>query len=65
MIPEKVMTVVLPSNASSQPPCVGPSDSGDLPVRSQEDMNVGWGELPGPEDDESLHRERPPHWDSV
>jgi hypothetical protein len=36
-----------------------------LPAQSQEDTDVGWGEQPEPEDDERLHRERPPHWDSL
>ncbi len=33
-----------------------------LPTQSQEDTDVGWGELPAPDDDERLNRERPPHW---
>jgi hypothetical protein len=65
MISEKVMTAVPQGNASSQSPLAGPSGSDDLPVQSQEDTDVGWGEQPGPEDDERLHGERPPHWDSV
>ena len=47
---------------------VGPPDSGDkpvLPVRSQDDTDVGWGERPEPDDDERLNRERPPHWGSA
>jgi hypothetical protein len=68
MIFEKVMTIVPDGKASSRLPDVGPSDRSDipvLPVQSQEDTDVGWGEQPGPEDDERLHRERPPHWDSL
>jgi hypothetical protein len=61
----KVMTAVPQGSASSQSPCAGPSESGDLPVQSQEDTDVGWGELPGPDDDERLRGERPPHWDSA
>jgi hypothetical protein len=65
MISEKVMTVVPQAHAASQSPGPDPSDSAELPVQSQEDTDVGWGEQPGPEDDERLHGERPPHWDSV
>lgn len=36
-----------------------------LPAWSQEDMGIGWGEPPEPDDDERLYRERPPHWDSA
>jgi hypothetical protein len=35
-----------------------------LPTQSREDTDVGWGEPPGPDDDERLSRERPPHWGS-
>lgn len=68
MIFEKVMTVVPEGKAASRSPSVGPSDLGDtpvLPVQSQEDTDAGWGEQPGPEDDERLIHERPPHWDSL
>jgi hypothetical protein len=64
---EKVTTVVPEDKASGRSPDVARSDRGDLPVlpvQSQEDTDVGWGEQPGPEDDELLYRERPPHWDS-
>jgi hypothetical protein len=67
MIFEKVITVVPEDNASSRSPDVTRSDRGYLPVlpvQSQEDTDAGWGEQPGPEDDERLYRERPPHWDS-
>lgn len=59
------MTAMPQGHPSSQTPCAGPSDSGDLPVQSQEDTDAGWGERPGPEDDDHLQRDRPPHWDSV
>ena len=62
---KKVMTAVPQGHASSQAPCPGPSDSGDLPVQSQEDTDAGWGERPEPEDDDRLQAERPPHWDSI
>jgi hypothetical protein len=68
MIFEKVMTVVPEGKASSRSPDFGPADRSDmpaLPVQSQEDTDVGWGDHPGPEDDERLIRERPPHWDSL
>ncbi|MGC1281775.1 MAG: hypothetical protein WA895_02470 [Streptosporangiaceae bacterium] len=68
MIFEKVMTVVPDGEASSRSPDAGRSDRSDMPVlpaQSQEDTDVGWGEQPEPEDDERLHRERPPHWDSL
>lgn len=59
------MTVVPQAEDSGRPPDAGPSDRGDLPVQSQEDTDVGWGEQPRPEDDERLYRERPPHWGSL
>jgi hypothetical protein len=68
MIFEKVMTVVPEGKAWSRSPDVDGSDRSDMavpPVQSQEDTDVGWGEQAGPEDDERLHRERPPHWDSL
>jgi hypothetical protein len=68
MIFEKVMTAVPEDKASSRSPDVGRSDRSDTPlppVQSQEDTDAGWGEQPGPEDDERLYRERPPHWDSL
>jgi hypothetical protein len=68
MIFEKVMTAVPDGEASSRSPDPGRSDRSDMPVlpaQSQEDTDVGWGEQPEPEDDERLHRERPPHWDSL
>ena len=68
MIFGKVMTVVPDGEASSRSPDAGGSDRSDMPVlpaQSQEDTDVGWGEQPEPEDDERLHRERPPHWDSL
>ena len=68
MISEKVMTIVAQSEASSQSPGVRSPTLGNvptLPLQSQEDTDVGWGEQPRPEDDERLHRERPPHWDSI
>lgn len=42
-----------------------PDDKPVLPVKSQEDTDVGWGDPAEPDDDERLYRERPPHWDSA
>jgi hypothetical protein len=56
-----------PEKAPKQPVRVSPPDPRDepvLPTQSQEDTDVGWGEPPGPDDDERLCRERPPHWGS-
>jgi hypothetical protein len=67
MIFERVITVVPEDKTSSRSPDVARSDHDDLPVlpvQSQEDTDAGWGEQSGPEDDEHLYRERPPHWDS-
>jgi len=53
--------------APKQPARVSPPDTHDdpvLPTQSQDDTDVGWGEPPGPDDDERLYRERPPHWGS-
>jgi hypothetical protein len=56
-----------PDPAPVRPASVTPSDpdvTPVLPVRSQADTDVSWGEQPEPDDDERLYRERPPHWDS-
>ena len=56
-----------PDPAPKQPARVSPPDSRDepvLPTQSQEDTDIGWGEPPGPDDDERLSRDRPPHWGS-
>jgi len=53
--------------APKQPARVSPPDQSDdpvLPTQGQEDTDVGWSEPPGPDDDERLYRERPPHWGS-
>ncbi|HEX9526174.1 MAG TPA: hypothetical protein VF951_01660 [Streptosporangiaceae bacterium] len=62
------MTTMSLDPAPNQPASVSPPDPGDepvLPAQSREDTDVGWGEPPGPDDDERLYRERPPHWDSA
>ena len=56
-----------PETAPKQPARVSPPDplhEPVLPTQSQEDTDIGWGEPPGPDDDERLSRERPPHWGS-
>jgi hypothetical protein len=57
-----------PDRTPQQPTSAGSPDPDDLPAvptQSREDTDVGWGEPSGPDDDERLNRERPPHWDSV
>jgi hypothetical protein len=64
----RLMTQGEPERSQAALNDVGRSDRGDMPVlpaQSEEDTDVGWGEQPEPEDDERLHRERPPHWDSL
>lgn len=39
-----------------------PDDKPVLPVQSEDETDVGWGEAAEP-DDERLRRDRPPHWD--
>ena len=55
-----------PDKATHQPASADPDpdDTPAVPVRSQDDTDLGWGEPPEPDDDERLYRERPPHWDS-
>jgi hypothetical protein len=68
MIFDKVITIVPEDKAASRSPDDARSDRSDLPVlpvQAQEDTDIGWGEQPGPDDDERLYRERPPHWDSL
>jgi hypothetical protein len=69
-----MMTAMAPEAAPDRPDRTGPpvltvrspADKPDLPVRSRDDSDVGWGERPEPDDDdERLYRERPPHWDSA
>ena len=37
-----------------------------LPVRSTDETDLGWGDKPDRDDDDSrLLRDRPPHWDDV
>lgn len=61
------MKTMPPDKAPRQPPSADPDPDGTpvVPVRSQDDTDVGWGEPPEPDDDERLYRERPPHWDSA
>jgi len=63
-----MMMAMPPDNAPDQPADAGlPDPDGQpvLPVRSQDDTDIGWGEAPEPDDDERLYRDRPPHWDSA
>jgi hypothetical protein len=53
-----------PDQSSNAAPSA-PDSKPTLPVRSQDDTDIGWGEQPEPDDDERLNRERPPHWDSA
>jgi hypothetical protein len=39
-------------------------DGQALPVQSREDTDIDWGEEPEPDEDDRLHRDRPPHWES-
>jgi hypothetical protein len=59
------MTVVAKGKASSEPPDPASGEMPVLPVQSDEDTDAAWGEHPRQEDDERLHRDRPPHWDSI
>jgi hypothetical protein len=68
MIAIEMMIVMAPNQAANQPASAGlphPDDKPVLPVESQEDTDSGWGEQAEPDDDERLHRERPPHWDAT
>ena len=40
-----------------------PDDKPVLPEQTEDEIAVGWGEAPEPDDDERLRSERPPHWD--
>ena len=62
LIRRVMATATAPLASASQP---DPDDKPVLPVRSQEDTDVGWGERAEPDDDERLSRDRPPHWDSA
>lgn len=62
------MMTMPPDTTPDQPTRVSPADPDGqpvLPVRSQDDTDVGWGEQSEPDDDERLYQERPPHWDSA
>jgi hypothetical protein len=62
-----MMTVMGSEQAPGRPAKAGPPHPDDrpaAPVKSQDETDVGWGELPGPDDEERLDRDRPPHWDA-
>ena len=53
---------------TAQPPATGPriargrsSAGAVLPDTTSDEQDIGWGEIPEPEDDERLRREVPPH----
>jgi hypothetical protein len=40
-------------------------DPEEDPVQGEDESDLGWGDQPGPEDDDDRYtRDRPPHWDS-
>jgi len=39
-------------------------DQRALPAQSQDETDIGWGELPETGEDDRFRRDRPPHWDS-
>jgi hypothetical protein len=68
LVSREMMAVMESDQAPGRPPRAGPPHPDDrpaAPVKSQDDSDVGWGEQPGPDDDERLQRDRPPHWDSA
>lgn len=54
-----------PAPAASPVPSASPDpdDRPVLPLQSQDETDVGWGEQPEQDDDERLRQDRPPHWD--
>jgi hypothetical protein len=40
-----------------------PDDLAMPSVRSNDDTDIGWGEIPDPVDGDHLREDRPPHWD--
>jgi DNA-3-methyladenine glycosylase II len=52
-----------PAEAPPPGPRPRPDDKPVLPEQSSDETGIGWGEVPEPDDDERLRRERPPHWD--
>ena len=60
--------VIMPQDTAPdqprEPGLPAPDRTPVLPARSPEDTDAGWGELPEPDDDDRLYRDRPPHWDT-
>ena len=52
-----------PGQAPAPGPPSAPDDQPALPVKSPDDSDIGWGELPDRDDDDHLRADRPPHWD--
>jgi hypothetical protein len=52
------------ANAASADPD-HPDDPPVLPDQNPADSDAAWGDQPGPDDDERLTLDRPPHWDSA
>lgn len=44
---------------------VMPPSPEDLPPRSTDETDIGWGDRPERDDDSRLLEDRPPHWDDV
>jgi hypothetical protein len=54
-----------PDTGPNQAASADPDDPPVLPDRSPADSDAAWGDQPGPDDDERLTLDRPPHWDSA
>lgn len=56
-----------PKKLPGESPEPGPPPPSDdhpaLPVKSSDDSDIGWGEVPDRDHDDHLRDERPPHWD--
>jgi hypothetical protein len=48
---------------ASPRPAAGQDDKPAVPVKSLDDSDIGWGELPDQDQDDRLREDRPPHWD--
>jgi hypothetical protein len=48
---------------ASPRPAPGQDDKPAVPVKSLDDSDIGWGELPDRDTDDRLREDRPPHWD--
>jgi hypothetical protein len=50
------------AESSTAEPHVPVDDTPVLPSRSSDDLDTGWGDRPGGNDDERFLRDVPPHW---